>query len=235
MSETFARRIAIMIPLVFVHRKPNKINLEVLLDTRLPTWICIASLLGSSLFFGRLAPHERLIIVVLLMNASADITGNLASELDNGNGIVYNILAPLEKVITFAVYGLNTITRKGRMINLIGIALVLLLSLFGFGLYPAFDFHFGIYIAAGLILAVASYFHLREMVNDRARFSGVVFAFSLANLIYYTLMVSALSAIPLALTISNDFAAQIYTGNDLAYSLWSLIILIGIAWTKIRT
>jgi hypothetical protein len=208
---------------------------EIIDDIRLPTWICLLALFGSALFYRRLAPHERLILVILLLNGSADIIGRMVSRMYEQNGIVYNVITPLEKAITFGIYLLNTRSKRGKMLNAAGMALTLAISIAGFVILDPMPFHSEVYIGSAFILAVGSYYHLREMATDKAMASGTLFAFALANLVYYTLMVSSVSALPLALEISNSFASQIFMGNDLAYSLWSIIIFIGIAWNKTRT
>jgi hypothetical protein len=63
---------------------------------------------------------------------------------------------------------------------------------------------------------------------------SVIFWFSFANVIYYTLMTSTISSLPLAIEVSDSFARSIKAINDIGYILWSILISIGILWNRTR-
>jgi hypothetical protein len=84
-----------------------------------------------------------------------------------------------------------------------------------------------------LIVAILSYIHLRNMILEKTGDSIIIAAFSLANFIYLTLMISSISAIELAYRIDPEFGKLIYfLGNGIGYILWSIILIIGILWKK---
>ncbi len=122
------------------------------------------------------------------------------------------------------------------MLIRVSMVLVLGLSIVGYFTHSGVtDFHAIPYVTSGFLLAVLSYFFLRERAIDSTVSPILVFAFGMANFIYYTLMISAMSALQLAQELSPDLADKIYTANDIAYALWSLTILIGMIWQRIKT
>lgn len=208
-------------------------ELNILSTLPFPTYICFAVLLAATVFKNRMEPHEKLILVILLMNVSADVTADIMDNIYTKTGIVYNILTPMEKVLTMGIYVLNTKTTRSRWIYAVIAVITLIISTIGFLAYKSvMDLHVITIIASSIFVAAASYYQLRELAMDRASFSAVMVGFSLANLIYYTVMISSISSLPLAIEISNDFAKIIGTVNLIGYAMWSLIIFTGIIWKK---
>jgi hypothetical protein len=114
-----------------------------------------------------------------------------------------------------------------------GIILITVISIAGLFYYPSFsDMQRGPYVWAGLVVALLSYLHLRSIALDEAGQSQIMFVFSLANLVYYTLMISAQSAVDLAWDLDVDFGKDIYLVNDISFALWSIILIIGILWNR---
>ncbi len=209
--------------------------MEVIEHIRFPTAICIITGLISLFYLRKLTLQERFIIVVIYLNISADILANYIEMKGMYNGDVYNIICPIEKIITIGVYYFNT--KKGSIKDLYGLGVIAItsLSIGGYLVNPiSGSFHTAVYLISGFIMAVLSYLHLRQLVLDKAKPSTPIFWFGMANLIYYTLMTSSVSAFPVAQTISDEFARQIGTGNQIAYVLWSLTTLIGIIWNRTK-
>ena len=114
-----------------------------------------------------------------------------------------------------------------------GIIPIWCISFYGIYYYPTLsEFHDVSNVFTGLVLAALSYLHLRSISLNTAGQSLLIFYFGLANLIYLTLMISAMSALPLALKVDNTFATKIYSINLVGYALWSIILIIGILWKK---
>lgn len=151
------------------------------------------------------------------------------------SGHVYNLLSPFEKILTVVVYMQSSNGRRFIPLSKVGMGAIVLLSILGYLLGGVENkFHMEVYILTGFIIAILSYAFLRHLTLRKREFSIVIFCFGLANLVYYTLMISSMSAIPAALLISNEFAYKVLLGNDIAFTLWSLIILTGILWKRIK-
>jgi len=151
----------------------------------------------------------------------------------NDSHVIYNILLPAERVIILLIYAANELRRDQKQIHYLGIVLVLVITISGAAYYGSVvELHNISNVLSGLVLAALSYLQLRSIAQSTAGQSRVLFYFGLANLVYCTLMVSAMSAFPLAMQIDPNFASNIISINLLAYTLWSIILIIGILWKK---
>lgn len=169
------------------------------------------------------------------MNIAADLIARKMSLQLMNNGIVYNIFCPLEKIVTLMIYYLSSNRPRFKQLNLLGILLVIIISAIGFlGKLSPQEFHTEVYVISGFIISIFSYLHLRRIIRGKAKQSRVIFFFGIANLVYYTLMVSSVSALPVAMGISTDFAKTLFIGNAIAYVMWSILILIGIVWSRTK-
>lgn len=209
--------------------------LKLIENIRYPTAICILAGLASLFYLHKLTSTERLIIVVIFMSIAADLFANYIALKGKYNGDVYNIICPIEKITIVVCYHLNSYKSQFRLLYVTGIITFILLSICGYSLndHPGY-IHTEVYVISGFIVAVLSYLQLRNILLEKAKDSIPIFWFSMANLVYYTLMISVISARPVALSISWDFNTQINIVNDIAYSLWSPIILIGIIWNRTK-
>jgi hypothetical protein len=169
----------------------------------------------------------------MFLNAAADLLAGYLGIQKIFNGDVYNTIAPTEKLITLAIYISTVRTKALNKYFIIGIVMVILLSIWGYARQTVSGmFHHDVFIISGFVLAILSYAYMRDLMLNQARPFTPLFWFSFANMIYYTMMVASISAMPVALRISYDFAAQIHLGNDLAYILWSTFITFGIVWNQ---
>jgi hypothetical protein len=149
--------------------------------------------------------------------------------------ILYNVLVPVERVLTLVIYALNEFTREKKVLHYGGIVLVVLVFGLGFFLKGIELFFQPSNVITALALAILSYLHLRSITRDQGGPSRLIFYFALANLIYFTFSTSALSAVPLAYKIDPDFAIQIFYINLVGYSLWSLILIFALLWKPPKT
>lgn len=209
--------------------------LEFLANIRLPTALCIVAGLVSVYFYRKLTFSERFIISVIYLNILADLLAQYLATRGIYNGDVYNLICPLEKVIILAVYYQNTFKNRIRKYYIIGVIAIIFLSSLGYIFNKnSGSVHIEVYLISGFVIAILSYLQLRQMALENARASTPIFWFGMANLIYYTFMISSISASPLALTISEEFARQILLGNDIGYISWSIITTTGIAWKQTK-
>ena len=139
---------------------------------------------------------------------AAELTGAYLSMSQTNNGFIFNIMAPIERILTLMLYAKNYKNKSGKQLAYTGILLVIAIAVYGIFHFPTFqEFHYGTYVVSGLVIAVASYLHLRAIALDKAGQSFIIFVFSLANLVYFTLMISSLSAYGLANQIDNNFGS----------------------------
>jgi hypothetical protein len=169
------------------------------------------------------------------MNVLADGTSLLLSIHMDQTHFIYNILLPIERILTLSIYARHSTRSLEKKLHWIAMGLVIVLYGFGYWYYKFNDLHYASAITTGLILALLSYIHLKAFALDKTKGSVLIAFFALANLVYFTLMVSSISALQVALDISMDFAKTIGMGNLLAYSLWSVILIIGILWKRQET
>lgn len=147
--------------------------------------------------------------------------------------VVYNVFLPVERSIILLIYAANVHGRDQKRVYQIGAAAVWLTYAASTSVHRGItEFHYVSNIITGLVLAALSYIHLRSVSLNTAGQSLPLLYFGSANLIYFTLMISAMSALPLAQRIDNDFAGSIYDTNLVAYALRSILIIIGILWKK---
>lgn len=199
----------------------------------IPAIICIIAGAIYALKNQELKDFEKLILLIIGLNIITDISSFFLALTNTRTHIFYNILIPIERILTLIIYLRNVNNEPGKKLYYIAVAAV-------FGIYIISYFNNGNLtelhnvsnITTGLILASLSYIQLRSILMGGAGDSSVLIYFGLANLIYYTLMISAMSALPLALQISQDFASDIYDINIVGYTLWSIILIIGILWKK---
>jgi hypothetical protein len=186
-----------------------------------------------AVLFRRLKNWEVVIPIILALNALTDLGTNYASakgmDIDNA---LYYVLVPLEWVLTLLVYANNSRFKSTRFKNYVGVFVVIGIFIFALFYYPnVTEFPRGAYVWGGLVIALLSYIQLRSMALDEAGQSKILLVFTLANLIYFTLMISSQSAIDLAYELERDFGSNIYLINDISYALWSVILIFGILWT----
>lgn len=199
----------------------------------IPAVLCILAGVIYGIRIKQLRSFERLILVILVANILTDVATYLVIHAGKQTHAYYNVLLPAERTITLLIYAFNEHGLRRKRIHYAGMAIVCL-SYFWETVYSGniADFHDVSNVVSGLVVAVLSYVHLRSVALNTAGQSIILFWFGLANLIYFTMMISAMSALPLALEIDNDFASDIYNINIAAYALWSIVLIVGILWKK---
>lgn len=200
------------------------------------TWVIFLALVIYLIRIKKLKGWEKLVLVIIALNFTADLLALVSPQIfeKEYSGIIYNILAPVQRILTLMLYISNTNVKEEQYLNYGGIVALILVSLGGHFYYQYFsDFQRVPYVILGLIVAILSYIHLRNMILEKTAASIVIAAFSLANFIYLTLMISSVSAVELAYNIDHEFGKLIYfLGNGIGYVLWSIILIIGILWKK---
>jgi hypothetical protein len=181
----------------------------------------------------KLYGSEKLIVAIIWINVVADLLGSIMAIKYSFNEMVFNISAPIEQVLTLFVYSKAGETRRLVNVHKISITLIILLSLSNyFIIQNPYGFHYYTFIFSGITVAVFSYTQLKFTIQQNVPWRSVLLWFSGANLIYYSLMVSSVSTMPLAYDISKDLAISIKTVNDVGYIIWSALISVGILWNK---
>lgn len=200
------------------------------------TWFVLLAFVVFVVRINKLRGWEWVVFLIIALNFVADLIVPYTrySLETESSGIVYNSLGIVQKTLTLMLYSFNTHVKEERYLNYVGIAVLIVASIGAQFYYQDFTSFYRIpYIILGLIVAICSYIHLRNMILEKTKPSLVIGAFSLANFIYLTAMISSVSAVGLAYNIDEDFGRLIYfLGNGVGYMLWSVILIIGILWKK---
>ncbi len=171
------------------------------------------------------------------MNIIADTSAHFMIRMDIRTNSVYNLLLPLERMATLYIYSRNDHRKPVRIIHILGLVSVFCIYLVGYfnnGELSS-ELHKYSNLWTGLIVASLSYLQIRSLAIGEAGDSKVLVFFSIANFLYYTIMISSLSALPLAMQIDMDFASKLYSINLFGYLLWSLILIYAAPWKTHKT
>lgn len=201
----------------------------------IPAVICLIAGLIYLFHYQSFNKKEKLIVWVIWLNIFADTASYFIMHIPKQETVfIYNVMTPIEKIIILIAYRQNTYGIRRSSVYSWGILAVILVTSLDISLINGFSsFNVIGIVSTGMIVAFLSYIHLRDVLNGRGGESKVFTLFCSANFVYYTLMVSSLSAVQLALIVSdNKFASQVSYGNLLAYALWSLILIIGLLWIR---
>jgi hypothetical protein len=179
---------------------------------------------------------ENIILWIILLNVLADLVAEVLNSAGHTTHVVYNLMMPVERVLTLLIYAIQAETIWAKRSYYVAIGLVATAAIASAAYYGGIqELHYFSNVISGIVVAVFSYTYLRAMVLGQTYHSRVLFYFGMANLIYYTLMVSAMSALPLAMRISYPFAGAILNINLVGYTFWSITLILGISWKKQRT
>lgn len=197
------------------------------------TLVCILAGIFYAAKFKTLSRIEKPIAVVIWLNILCDIISFAFGKGHDISGMAYNILLPLERIITLLVYASVFAKSKQKNIYLVGIIAVGLIRIISLLYQPTLvEFHFVANTVEGLLVAVLSYVFVRSLSARESSTSVIVFAFGLATFLYLTLMASAMSAVQLAHAHSEAYGRAIYGINIIAYIIWSIILITAILWKK---
>jgi hypothetical protein len=201
----------------------------------LQAYFCVTAGIIGLVFLNRLHSFEKLIVLNVWINISADIIASAFVIKGMTSEMIYNISAPIEQLVTLFIYNNGVNTLKLRNIHFGTMCLIFLLSLSNYFLMKnPYEFHSYTIIFSGLTVAIFSCLQLQFTISRLKPWLSVIFWFSFANVIYYTLMTSTISSLPLAIEVSDSFARSIKAINDIGYILWSILISIGILWNRTR-
>ncbi len=199
----------------------------------IPPTICLIAGVIYGVKFSKLNSSEKLIALILFMNIVADTSAYFLMYCEMESKYMYNILLPLERVVSLLIYAKNENIKKKRIIYGLGMVLILVVYCVGYIRNDiASNLHYVSNTITALIVAALSYLHLRFISKVEDQNTRLVTLFTFATFIYSAITVSAMSALPLALQIDNSFAAALYNINLIAYGLWSIILIIAILWNK---
>lgn len=186
--------------------------------------------------YKELEKIEQWIVLILFLNIFTDTTSYFLIHMEKGTHLFYNLLIPVERILTLIIYAVNEHGISRKRIHYSGTVLIGISAISAVFYYQNITGHHSMTnILTGFIGALLSYVHLRSIMLNTAGQSTTTFYFALANLVYFTLMISAMSALPLALQIGNDFASDIYDINLIGYALWSIILIIGVLGKSKKT
>jgi hypothetical protein len=199
----------------------------------IPSLVCILAGVAYLLKVKTLTKTEKLILLILSLNISVDVAADIISKRSGNTHILYNFLLPVERMLTLVVYYKSESFIEKKRLQLSGVLIILIVFVIGYFRADSLrQLHSYSNIISAILTAILSYVHLRSIMLNQAGQSKVVFFFALANVLYFTLMPSAMSAFPLAFQISNSLAASMLHINLVAYTVWAILLIIGLPWKK---
>jgi len=198
-----------------------------------PTVLCVLAVIIYGIRFKQLEGHVIWILAILIANAFTDVTSYVLIHMERETHVLYNLLIPVERSVILFIYAANEYEQERKRIYYFGAAAVWFsFAVSTLTLGSLSELHYVSNIVTGLVLAALSYVHLRSVSLNTAGQSVVMLYFGLANMIYFTLMISAMSALPLAQQIDLGFAVGILSLNTVAYGIRIILLIIGILWKR---
>lgn len=177
---------------------------------------------------------ERLVILVVALNATADLLAILIDDDDNTyNHFIYSVATLIESLVSFAIYGMVIKKKAFRWaisaagLSLFLFALINLTAIQGFSIINTYTF-----IPGSILLVIASYYMLRLTVIDGDLDSNnLVLWFALGTLIYYTTVIPVVGLVPWLDELNPQLNDALFTNiNAGAYLLFLLLIIGGLIW-----
>lgn len=157
------------------------------------------------------------------------------SLLSLNNSFLYNLLIPVEIILTLIIY-FNYVQRKtSKRYILICMFLFIIFSILNLVVIQDFfkEFANHTFFAGGIIVSYLSYsIWLNDIKNDLLSLQNVILWFTAANFIYYTTTIPIISAHNWLSTYSKEVAFPIFIINLVMYGLWAIIIGLGFIWKR---
>lgn len=201
----------------------------------IPIQTAAASLAGlvGLVRLARFSNLEKAVIGLIWLNVVADWTSLYLRNQGISTHLIYNFLVPIEQVLSLLLWlGLKPQSKSIRNGIYGGILLITGISLISFGYLGLKTFHYHAFVGGSLVVIYFSYRYLKDSLVQPNLRSSLLFWLNLANFVYFSLSVSFISAVSLALHVSNDLALLMVRGNYIAYIIWCCVLLTGISWKK---
>jgi hypothetical protein len=204
-------------------------------DIYIQTYVTAAAIIVGAIFLRRLLLVYWVVWGILWANVIVDVyTTYLA--FNSLNTLPYNnILMLSEGMVIILLYYIHSPFTTGKRILLYLSLIYLIFSIINFVFIQGED-NLNTYsiMPCGLVIAILSYLNIRMFITSETFFKSLLFWFSVANFIYFIVVIPSLSFLPIANNISYELGASLKVINDTAYILWSLIISIGFICQKKR-
>lgn len=197
---------------------------------------CLVVMLLLPFLFVKLQRVERLAAIAIMIYCVTDIVASVLASNKIGNLWFYNLMLFPQFIFVSLVCCIKITGKMLRMILYSGVAFILMLHVINLFWYQGFyKFDSFSYIPAMAWMAACAYFFLREQFNNIniKPFNDFLSWFALATLIDNAGSMPILSVLGWTEYIQTSQAAKLIDVITLLYTLWYLIILTGIIWTRI--
>lgn len=196
----------------------------------LPNYLVMLCAMVGMMRWFRLGDPEKLILVVVVLNALVDQVAIYYDSDNPYNYLMYNLNTLTGHLISFIVYSMTLKKKAFRLVVSIAGILLLLFSGVNLTLIQGTD-HLNTFtfIAGGILLVVASYYLLRTtIINREIDSNDLVLWFALANLVYSALAVPIVGLLPWLQELNPALSKFLFILiNKVAYVLWTLLIMTG--------
>lgn len=180
-----------------------------------------------------------MILLILILNIIVDLVAIKLSAQFKNNSFCYNLLNPIELILTLIIYYNYFPSGNIKKILAISMSTFLLFATLNVVFIQNFFLEFDNYtfFTGGIIVSVFSYFVWRNEIqnNDVISPHNIIVWFAAANFAYYTLTIPIMSAHNWLSFYSKDLAFPIYAINKVIYGIWAIIIGTGLLWKRQTT
>lgn len=217
---------------------PSFLPLKIILlawykDIQPQTYVTLAVGILGITRYSRLHNSIFSILMVILVNLLADLIANYFAHKYGDNTIVYNISTAIEQELTLLILYSLARSKGQRKVILVTMIIFPILSITNLlFVQKSSNFNSFTYISTGLAIAFFSYIIIKERLDDIYLFRSMVFWFTIANFIYYTIVSVVFSVLPFAIDVSYEFGNDIMHVNYVSYIIWSTLLAIGFIWSK---
>jgi hypothetical protein len=179
--------------------------------------------------------YEYLILLTLFLNIIVDLLALKMSVLFINNSFLYNLLTPIEILLTLIIYYQYLTTSKVKRLLAICIFLYFLFSFLNVIFIQDFYIEYAnhSFFTGGILVCLFSYLvWLNDIKNDLLSKKNIVLWFAAANFIYYTSTIPIISAHNWLSFYFKEMAFSVYSLNLVMYGIWGIIIGMGFIWKR---
>lgn len=200
-----------------------------------PTGLLLITALVAFFFVFRYKNKKEVgVLIVLLTTLFCELIAYYLKISGRPNNTwIYNVLIPIQQAIILYLFALNTTKiryKKASMILTLSCIIASICNLrYGQGLHILNTYNL---VFFGFFVAILSYLSLRQSIFDMSFFSNSLGGLQVGSLIYYSISISVLTAMPILVAFDIQMAKFFFNINTSAYFLWAGFILLGFIWLK---
>jgi len=162
-----------------------------------------------------------------------DLVAIQVRNIYKSNNICYNLLNPIEIVLTLVIYYQHIKSQHIKNLTIKAIVIFLLFTLINAFFIQGLFLQFASYtfFLGGIVVCIYSYLIWRkEIYEDELSPNKLILWFATANFLYYSVSVPVISANNWLVIYSKEISFTVFIINGVNYSIWAIVIGLGILW-----